>query len=137
MLKTFFNIFGVTNRKDFIEIFELISYLIILDHPIILDIRWRFCEIASSERYGGKPKCWDDRKKWEAYLKRCCEYSLTELVKALERDKGFRQSTIANLRYEVDRLQGKSSYNSLYWPAWKGSERYWSIWQDNYERAAR
>lgn len=136
MLTTFFNIFKVTNRKDFIEIFELISYLIILDHPIILDIRWRFCEIASKERYG-KEGCWEDRAEWEENLKRCCEYSLTKLVKALERDKGFRQSTIANLRYEVDRLQGKSSYNSLYWPAWKGTERFWSTWQENYERSAR
>ncbi len=78
--------------KDLVRIYNLISELMLLGHPIIQDIRYLFCQ-----RLNGK--CWDSREQWEGIV-RDWHYSLNGFVKLVLRDKSFRQNIIKVLSLE-------------------------------------
>jgi hypothetical protein len=79
------------------EIWKLVSKCIERDHPIVLDIRWRFHELRMEE-VGGE--VWP-REKWERYIKQSCKYTLNSFLKALITDKVFRRNVKRTLRQMV------------------------------------
>lgn len=82
---------------DFVRIFNLISDLIFLYHPITLDIRYLFCSRLNN-------KCWNSREEWEEYIIQCCNYKLGEVIGLIFRDKRFRKNIIKVLEIEKSLL---------------------------------
>ena len=87
--------------KSTLRILELVSECIRFDHPIVLDIRYRF-HLLASEMSGVKP-C-STRKRWEEVIKGC-PYTLRSFLKVFRQDANFRQRTIAALELEILRLK--------------------------------
>jgi len=86
--------------KSTLKILRLISECIQYDHPIVLDIRYRFhllvCDLSGSDP-------WPTRGKWEEIV-RGDQYTLRNFLQML-RDFRFRKRIIAVLEIEVARLK--------------------------------
>lgn len=89
--------------EDFVTILKLVSSCIRLSHPVILDIRY-FFHLKVGGLYNSNT--WG-REEWEEYIVEHCEYDLSMFVRALCRDKWFRENIITVLKDEISKLEEK------------------------------
>jgi len=82
--------------RDLIRIYNLISDLMLLGHPIVQDIRYLFCVRLND-------KCWNSREQWDEVVSDW-HYSLSRFVRLVLRDKSFRRNIIKVLLLEKDKL---------------------------------
>lgn len=88
--------------KDLIRIYDLISNIIMLKHPIIMDIRYRYHVVLGRVLYHKT----EIRSEWDkgAIVTKIRGYALIEFIKTMLLKKDNRKNLILVLSFEVDRL---------------------------------
>lgn len=93
------NLMGMVDHR----ILNSVSRLIELDHPFVLDLRWRF---HKSLRGDG----WSDYDKWKENIiapNSSNKYNLSRFLPLLNENEAFRKSVIWFLKEEVKKLEDK------------------------------
>lgn len=100
--------------KDCIKILKLVNRLAELDHPIVINIRWEFCQFMSRYIAWKEKGCWDgDYEKWKktmiAYPHPYGLFAFFRKIGQCNRHgKVFRKGIILFLTHELDNTEGPS-----------------------------